>query len=188
MCRQQDKLILTRARMIDQEWDQHHREVRHRLSWAPLLANGVLIVTVLSGALGSDDPSAMVRQTIAPLFLFGLGASVGFLAEELALKGDIEWKYGTAWWENENGPAKRLMPLPAKINALAEKSRTAEEDLELYRLLDEGSTLSAEAMRDGPAATDRVKKSLRLTKAAFWCRCGSLAHCSVGFIALLLTI
>ncbi len=172
----------------DREWDQHHREVRHRLSWTGLIANGAAIVAILGGAAQSDMFLTVVYTMTPPLALFGVGAAAGLIAEEISLKADIEWKQGSAWWENDEGPAKEITRISERLREMQadhsiEKTENAPEVL---RLTSRAKDLIPRAQDQGPKATARVRKSIKLNRQAAIVRWLSLGLCAGGFVAVLL--
>ena len=171
----------------DREWDQHHREVRHRLSWTGLVANGAAIVAIIGGAAQSDAFFSAVYVMTVPLTLFGLGAAAGLIAEEISLKADIEWKQGSAWWEDEAGPAKESVRINRRLLEMQ-----ADGSLHLLALAAEVRALASRAkevadhaIKEGPKATDRVRLSMKLNRRAAILRAVSLGLSAVGFAAIL---
>jgi hypothetical protein len=173
----------------DREWDQHHREVRHRLSWTGLVSNGAAIVAMVGGAAQSDKFLAIVYIMTVPLALFGLGAASGLVAEEISLKADIEWKRGTAWWENEDGPAKESVRINKRLIEMQDDGSILkpENAPEVLNLTSRGKEAAQQAQEEGPKSIRRVRLSVRLNRGAAVVRWLSLSLCGIGFAAMLAT-
>lgn len=171
----------------DHEWDQHHREASRRLGWAPLLANGAVILAVIGGAASGDQIYETIASATLPLIIFGIGAAAGLASEEFALRADIEWKRGTAWWEDDDGPTKRLYRLVPEINELeAREPRSQEIKDSLLARLAEAKVLAARAQTEGPPTLQKVRLSRRLNKIATALRVASMLCCGLGVLALLI--
>ena len=168
----------------DREWDQHHRSVRHRLGWAPLLANGGLIVAIVSGAAQTSNPQAGLHYFAAPLVFYGVGAAFGLVGEQLALRGDEEWKRGTAWWEDPEGPFRRLQRDIDRVAELQAQPKTPENLRAIRALASEMKPLIEVTGRVGPTTISQVTKSGRLKRWASGIRWSSLVACTLGFAAM----
>lgn len=173
----------------DREWDQHHREVRHRLSWTGLVANGALIIAIVGGGAQADDFLQVLHSMALPLTVFGAGAALGLIGEEIALKADIEWKRGSAWWEDPEGPAKEVARLNKRVRELLATGALQQPSPELLQefkgIVARTAELSPVIQVNGERTRGMVKRSITLSRVAAPFRWGSLALCAAGFATML---
>jgi hypothetical protein len=117
---------------------------------------------------------------------FGAGVAAGLISEELALRGDVEWKRGTSWWEDEDCPAKRMHKLAPQFNELAASEPMTREVADQARgLIAEAKRLSERAAKEGRPTIAKVRRSTPRNGAAAGLRRASLLGCGLGVGALL---
>jgi len=172
----------------DSEWDQHHRVVRDRLNWTAVISNAALIVAIVGGAMQSSDASAVLKTFASSLVLFGVGAGIGLLGAELALFADIEWKRGTAWWEDPEGPAKELAALHARAHEISSPQLLVENFEEMKRIAARVQDLVPLAEKGGAESRAKVVRSIRLNRFATAGRLGSMVLCAGGFVWLIVSV
>lgn len=127
----------------------HVFQMRDRLAWAPVLANGAAVLA-LAGIVGNvDDPDAALRALTTPLICFGAGLTAGILAT--------------------TAQANALEALASKViraQNLAERQRIASEALErleaqLAQLRQNTAELRSNLVQpDDHAAVDRESARL----------------------------